>query len=179
MNDRSSRSHSVFTIMLTQTSVSGGGAGGWVGGREGKEEGRVGGREGEEGGRGRERRKGGEEKGGREGRREGGEEEGRGRKGIIPSLQVLEGEEHSKVSRINLIDLAGSERSSVSQTTGQRLRVRDKILPWVGTQEGGKEGEGGERKRGREREEGGGRSESGWIGGREQGRGREGRKKKI
>lgn len=150
--------------MLTQTSVSGG----WAGGREGKEEGRVGGREGEEGGRGRERRK-------------GGEEEGRGRKGIIPSLQVLEGEEHSKVSRINLIDLAGSERSSVSQTTGQRLRVRDKILPWVGTQEGGKEGEGGERerKRGREREEGGGRSESGWIGGREQGRGREGRKKKI
>jgi len=55
MNDRSSRSHSVFTIMLTQTSV-------------------------------------------------------------------LEGEEHSKVSRINLIDLAGSERSSVAQTTGQRLR---------------------------------------------------------
>ena len=39
------------------------------------------------------------------------------------SLQVLEGEEHSKVSRINLIDLAGSERSSVAMTSGDRLKV--------------------------------------------------------
>ena len=39
-------------------------------------------------------------------------------------IQVLEGEERSKVSRINLIDLAGSERSSIAQTSGERLRVR-------------------------------------------------------
>ena len=32
-------------------------------------------------------------------------------------------EEHSKVSRINLIDLAGSERSTVAQTCGDRLKV--------------------------------------------------------
>ena len=31
-------------------------------------------------------------------------------------------EEHTKVSRINLIDLAGSERSDAAGTTGQRLR---------------------------------------------------------
>ena len=43
---------------------------------------------------------------------------------VTGSIQVLEGEEHSKVSRINLIDLAGSERSSVAQTSGDRLRVR-------------------------------------------------------
>ncbi|KAL5483721.1 hypothetical protein EMCRGX_G020128 [Ephydatia muelleri] len=55
MNDRSSRSHAVFTILLTQTMMSG-------------------------------------------------------------------EEEHSKVSRINLIDLAGSERSTVAQTCGDRLK---------------------------------------------------------
>jgi kinesin family protein 14 len=37
-------------------------------------------------------------------------------------IQLLEGEEHSRVSRINLIDLAGSERSSVAQTSGERLK---------------------------------------------------------
>ena len=57
MNDKSSRSHSVFTIMLTQT-------------------------------------------------------------------RQEEGEEMSKVSRINLIDLAGSERSSMAMTSGERLKVR-------------------------------------------------------
>ena len=56
MNDKSSRSHSVFTILMTQTS-------------------RVG------------------------------------------------EEEMSKVSKINLIDLAGSERSAVAQTSGERLKV--------------------------------------------------------
>ncbi|MCG8626500.1 MAG: hypothetical protein MJE68_31440 [Proteobacteria bacterium] len=38
------------------------------------------------------------------------------------SIQLLEGEEHSRVSRINLIDLAGSERSSAAQTSGERLK---------------------------------------------------------
>eukprot|EP00041_Stephanoeca_diplocostata_P037451 m.1418900 g.1418900 ORF g.1418900 m.1418900 type:complete len:1551 (-) comp25038_c0_seq31:1267-5919(-) len=33
-----------------------------------------------------------------------------------------EGEEHTKVSKVNLIDLAGSERSDSAGTTGQRLR---------------------------------------------------------
>ena len=42
----------------------------------------------------------------------------------IHSNQVIHGEEHVKVSRINLIDLAGSERSSVAQTSGERLKVR-------------------------------------------------------
>ncbi len=47
---------------------------------------------------------------------------------LPPSLplclsQILEGEEHIKVSRINLIDVAGSEKSSVAHTTGERLRV--------------------------------------------------------
>lgn len=37
--------------------------------------------------------------------------------------QVIEGEGHSRVSHINLIDLAGSERSSVSNTSGERLKV--------------------------------------------------------
>ncbi len=37
--------------------------------------------------------------------------------------QVFEGEEQNRVSRINLIDLAGSERSSVSNTSGERLKV--------------------------------------------------------
>ena len=46
-------------------------------------------------------------------------------------LQVLEGEEHSKVSRINLIDLAGSERSSVAHTSGERLKVRYQCLAVV------------------------------------------------
>ncbi|XP_062515305.1 kinesin-like protein KIF14 isoform X2 [Corticium candelabrum] len=55
MNDKSSRSHSVFTIVLTQT-------------------------------------------------------------------QMIEHHETSKVSKINLIDLAGSERSSKAQTSGERLR---------------------------------------------------------
>ena len=41
----------------------------------------------------------------------------------LSCAQVLEGEEHSRVSRINLIDLAGSERSSIANTTGERLRV--------------------------------------------------------
>ena len=49
MNDRSSRSHSVFTIMLTQTCVRSGGRRG--GRKEGREGGRGGGREGEGGGR--------------------------------------------------------------------------------------------------------------------------------
>ena len=43
---------------------------------------------------------------------------------LTGSVQVLEGEERSKVSRINLIDLAGSERSSIAQTSGDRLKVR-------------------------------------------------------
>ena len=38
---------------------------------------------------------------------------------------MVEGEEHSKVSRINLIDLAGSERSSIAMTSGIRLKVWD------------------------------------------------------
>lgn len=54
---------------------------------------------------------------------------------------MLEGNEHSKVSRINLIDLAGSERSSVAQTSGERLKVKER----------GREGE--ERQRGRGKEE--------------------------
>ena len=37
-------------------------------------------------------------------------------------MQILEREEHSRVSRINLIDLAGSERSSAAQTSGERLK---------------------------------------------------------
>jgi hypothetical protein len=37
---------------------------------------------------------------------------------------VLDGEEHSKVSKVNLVDLAGSERSDAAGTSGQRLRVR-------------------------------------------------------
>ncbi|XP_065829379.1 kinesin-like protein KIF14 [Oscarella lobularis] len=55
MNDKSSRSHSVFTIRLTQT-------------------------------------------------------------------QIFEGQECTRVSKINLIDLAGSERSSKARTSGERLR---------------------------------------------------------
>jgi len=33
-------------------------------------------------------------------------------------------DEHSTVSKVNLIDLAGSERSDAAGTSGQRLRVR-------------------------------------------------------
>ncbi|XP_019863160.1 PREDICTED: kinesin-like protein KIF14 [Amphimedon queenslandica] len=58
MNDRSSRSHSVFTLVLTQT-------------------------------------------------------------------KIIEGEDHTRVSRINLIDLAGSERSAISMTSGERLKVNN------------------------------------------------------
>jgi kinesin family protein 14 len=35
---------------------------------------------------------------------------------------MIEGDEHCRVSRINLIDLAGSERSAVSLTSGERLK---------------------------------------------------------
>lgn len=40
--------------------------------------------------------------------------------------EFVEGEEHdhSITSRINLIDLAGSERCNSAQTSGDRLRVR-------------------------------------------------------
>jgi hypothetical protein len=41
---------------------------------------------------------------------------------ILTQSRAEEGEEMSKVSKINLIDLAGSERSSVAQTTGERLK---------------------------------------------------------
>ena len=41
---------------------------------------------------------------------------------LCVAIQLLEGEEHSRVSRINLIDLAGSERSSAAQTSGERLK---------------------------------------------------------
>lgn len=43
---------------------------------------------------------------------------------IVNLTQTLveDGEEHTKVSRINLIDLAGSERSDSAGTSGQRLR---------------------------------------------------------
>ena len=43
-------------------------------------------------------------------------------------LQMSDGEEHSKVSRINLVDLAGSERSSVALTCGDRLKVSELAL---------------------------------------------------
>lgn len=39
------------------------------------------------------------------------------------SLQIIEGEDHTRVSRINLIDLAGSERSALAMTSGDRLKV--------------------------------------------------------
>ena len=75
----------------------------------------------------------------RERGREGGREGGRGERCeqlmsiylsvVCVSIQVLEGEEHSKVSRINLIDLAGSERSSVSHTSGERLKVYAVCVP--------------------------------------------------
>lgn len=43
----------------------------------------------------------------------------------MPMYQVDEdGEEHSKVSKVNLVDLAGSERSDAAGTSGVRLRVR-------------------------------------------------------
>ena len=45
---------------------------------------------------------------------------------IIPLFllfQIIEGEDHTRVSRINLIDLAGSERSGISMTSGERLKV--------------------------------------------------------
>ena len=46
---------------------------------------------------------------------------------ILTQTRTEEGEEMNKVSRINLIDLAGSERSSVAQTSGERLKVRDVV----------------------------------------------------
>ena len=42
---------------------------------------------------------------------------------LLPIEQIIHGQEHIKVSRINLIDLAGSERSSVAQTSVERLKV--------------------------------------------------------
>lgn len=36
-------------------------------------------------------------------------------------------EEHNTVSRINIIDLAGSERSKVADTSGERLKVSDAV----------------------------------------------------
>ena len=50
---------------------------------------------------------------------------------ILTQSRAEEGEEMSKVSKINLIDLAGSERSSVAQTTGERLKVRTYALAFV------------------------------------------------
>lgn len=43
---------------------------------------------------------------------------------MLTQTRQEEGEEMSKVSRINLIDLAGSERSSIAMTSGERLKVR-------------------------------------------------------
>lgn len=44
---------------------------------------------------------------------------------VVTQTSVAEdGEEHSKVSKVNLVDLAGSERSDAAGTSGQRLRVR-------------------------------------------------------
>lgn len=40
----------------------------------------------------------------------------------ITQVETEEGEEHTKVSKVNLIDLAGSERSDRAGTSGQRLR---------------------------------------------------------
>ena len=39
------------------------------------------------------------------------------------SAQVEEEEEHNTVSHINIIDLAGSERSKIAETAGERLKV--------------------------------------------------------
>ena len=64
----------------------------------------------------------------------------------------------SKVSRINLIDLAGSERSSVAMTSGERLKVRGR--GWEGRGGGGRrmrKGRGGGGRRMREGRGGGGR----------------------
>ena len=44
---------------------------------------------------------------------------------MFNGVQMLEGHEISKVSKINLIDLAGSERSTKAQTSGDRLRVNN------------------------------------------------------
>jgi kinesin family protein 14 len=41
---------------------------------------------------------------------------------MITQVDIEEGEEHTKVSKVNLIDLAGSERSDRAGTSGQRLR---------------------------------------------------------
>lgn len=43
---------------------------------------------------------------------------------MLTQTRQEEGEEMSKVSRINQIDLAGSERSSMAMTSGERLKVR-------------------------------------------------------
>lgn len=80
MNVKSSRSHSVFTLLLTVTEVRS----------------KV------------------------RGQRSGNTS--------VYTWQVIEGEEHTKVSRINLIDLAGSERSASAHTTGERLKVRGHTL---------------------------------------------------
>ena len=44
---------------------------------------------------------------------------------LIFQAEVLEGEchEHSTTSKINLIDLAGSEHQSAAKTSGERLKV--------------------------------------------------------
>ena len=42
---------------------------------------------------------------------------------LFVCLQLEVEEEHSTVSRINIIDLAGSERSKVAGTSGDRLKV--------------------------------------------------------
>lgn len=47
------------------------------------------------------------------------------------TCQVEEEEEHSTVSRINIIDLAGSERSKVANTSGDRLKVKILLLRHV------------------------------------------------
>lgn len=44
--------------------------------------------------------------------------------------ELVEGEEHDHriISRINLVDLAGSERCATAQTSGDRLRVRRRLV---------------------------------------------------
>ena len=66
-------------------------------------------------------------------------------------FQVLEGNEHSKVSRINLIDLAGSERSSVAQTSGERLKVKERGRGEEEKREGEEGREGGRESMNRRR----------------------------
>lgn len=73
MNDRSSRSHAVFSVSLTHTTVS--------------------------------------------------PDHAPQPCDHTPCIQVQEEDEHNTVSRINIIDLAGSERSKVADTSGERLKV--------------------------------------------------------